>query len=85
MKWGMSDPPGPLSSGLFPRTWQRGQGELFAIPSNWRDAFHDPAQNHGCLAVTGDNTAATYAEFGYQGEIVGGWVNGQINYISSFF
>lgn len=85
MKWGMSDPPGPLTSGLFVRTWQRNQGELFAIPSNWRDAFHDPAANHATFSVVGDNTANTYAEFGYQGEIMGGWVNGQINYISSYF
>jgi len=84
MYWGMSDPPGPLTVGLFTRTWQRGSGELFLLPDNWCDAFTTAGNNYGGMSVTGDNTAATYAEFGYQGEIMGGWVNGQFNMISSY-
>jgi len=82
---GQSGAPGPLTTLWYTRTWQRGQGELFTLPRNWSLALADAAQpQYGSPAVYGDNTANTYAEFGYPGEIIGGVVNGQLVIINNF-
>jgi len=59
-------------------TWQRLQGEGFILRNDWAAAFIDPGNQYGSLGMVSGNTAAQYAEFGYIGEIMGGWVNGQI-------
>jgi hypothetical protein len=78
MSWGSSQNPDPITVDWGSRTWQRGNGELFLFGAAMSTQWTNPADPTASFTVRSGNTAAQYAEFGGIGQIVGGFVNGQI-------